>query len=293
MAIDNSNGLDDTNVIINGLHVSGKSDSNVQGVGITIGNTPIIPRVVCERFPEIIHFVVDFSIGLKTLDQNSFAKCSKLNYVNVFQNQITSIDYRTFSNNLLVKKICLSHFTVSTLPVDLFSNNTMLEHVEISEMNNLVDLPADIFKNSVNLVVFRIIKTKINVWRPEWTKNLPKVSQISIYLNPNVQEVPLNAINSPNLNFVYIDQNNMKYINSHSVGNVTSLQSLHIMNQPVEGIDFELIDKAKSLTTLMAENVTCINQNFYNFDKNRDAYMKILKPCFDGYDKRSLSKFET
>jgi hypothetical protein len=291
MAIDNPDGLDNTNVKINGAHLAGYSDSNIRSLEITIGKTPIIPRVVCERFPGIWYFIINDNIGLKKLDQNSFAKCTQLYYLYVYKNQISSIDSRTFFNNLSVKRICLSHFTVSTLPVDLFSKNTLLDFVEIGEMNNLIDLPANIFKNLINLVYLRIFKAKIKVWRPEWTKNLPNALQISIFSSFTVPEVPLNAINSPNLKFLFIDQNNMKFIDSRSVGNVTSLQSLHIMNQPVEGIDFELIDNAKSLTTLMAENMACINQNFYNFDKNRDAYMKILKPCFDGYDKRSLSKF--
>lgn len=114
--IHNPNGHNDfTNV--EGEHLEGFGNSDVQRLYITYQNTSNIPSIICEQFPNILDLIIGSS-HVRTLDDGSFAGCGQLEFLMVSGNLIQSLPQNIFTQN--------SHLQVTILDdnrIEQISNN--------------------------------------------------------------------------------------------------------------------------------------------------------------------------
>lgn len=83
---------------INGTHLQGRSDADVNTVMIFDGETANIPSIFCSQFPNLQRFDLGIAF-INTLSGDPFAQCSELNFVNLWQNYITEVPEDIFANN--------------------------------------------------------------------------------------------------------------------------------------------------------------------------------------------------
>lgn len=289
LTIQNSGGLDNFSTI-SGTHLSGYTNNHVNYIQADEGNTPIFPQIICRQFPNTIRIDIVINIGLYQLTELSFANCFNLDLVRFDNNYITEIAPATFRNNVKLYWFDLRKSRITTLPEDLFSNARYLEYIEIGNAPTLSDLPANIFKDLNRLKWLRLYSNRLTIWRPEWIQNLANIEHVHIYRNYHIPEVPRNAINTKNLVSLYIDVNYLRVLDYFSFNDVSSAVHIHIGGQPIDAIDFNFIDGAKSVRQILLENANCYNGNIYNIELNRTEYYKLLEPCFLAFDKRVLGK---
>jgi BspA type Leucine rich repeat region (6 copies) len=286
----NPQGLDG-DVQISGTHLDGRTNNDVREVIIVSGTTPIIPSALCQRFRFVDFFVAASNNGITRLTDGAFRDCSQLKDVHIRFNSINEIHPQTFQNNGLVSRVLFLDFTITALPEALFAPLPLLLTLEIAYFPSLVDLPANIFQNNRQLTVLKIAHNRLNIWRPEWTRDLTQLTLFSFWRNQNITSIPRNAVNAHGLQTLYIDWNSYEEIDFFMFNNIRLVTSLHLGDTPIRAIDFNLIDLAVSINRLLVVNCACINRDFDNFQQNRAAFMAELEPCFNAFDMRTLSEF--
>lgn len=287
LTMENSGGFDNFSSI-SGEHLSGYSDWSVLDIRADSGNSPIFPQIICRQFTEIIYIVIIRNIGLQRLTEHSFAHCLHLKWLELRNNFVTEVTPETLKNNVGISKFYLINTRVTTLPEDLFSNTRFLDFIDISNNPTLNDLPANIFKDLNRITWLYLNHNRLNIWRPEWTQKSSNLITLSIYQNYHIPEIPRNVINSKDLINLWIGVNYYRSIDYFSFNDIGSVTQIHINDQPLDAIDFNFIDQAKSLQRLYMTNANCLSHDFRDFHVNRTEYLRLLEPCFVAFDKRIL-----
>ena len=96
LSISNPNGIEFDEV--EGTHLTGLSNEDVELVNAYSGNSRIIPSVICRQFPNVYHLTV-MSINVEELTPAAFAECRNLVDVFLVFNQITSVPANTFAHS--------------------------------------------------------------------------------------------------------------------------------------------------------------------------------------------------
>lgn len=288
LTLENSDGLDNFSSI-SGYHIDGRTDSDVISVHFEVGNSPIIPQIICQQFPEIVYIIIrEDNFGLQRLTELSFASCVNLFWVEIRNNYITEVTPGTLINNVDLYGFVLIGSRITTLPEDLFANTPNIEYLDVSLAPTLTDLPVNIFKDLENLQTLYLDNNRLNIWRPEWTQNLPKLVMLGLNQNYLIPEIPRNAVNSKDLLFLWIDTNLIRSIDYFMFNNISVADDIHLHDQPIDAIDFNFIDGLKAVQHFNLENLNCVNENFFEFTANREEFIELIEPCFVAFDKKIL-----
>jgi Leucine rich repeat len=77
-----------------------------------------------------------------------------------------------------------------------------------------------------------------------------------------------------------LNGNDITQIMFNAFGSMPRLQQLSVQNNRVFRIERQVLDQATSLDAAEFAGNGCIDENFYDFSGNRDAYMARLAGCF-------------
>lgn len=289
LTIENSQGLDNFSSI-SGSHLEGYSDSQVVEVRIDSANSTIFPQIICQQFSNIAFVIIDKDINLQHITELSFASCHNLFWLEFRRNSITEVRPETLKNNVKLHRFMLIDSRITTLPENLFSTTRYLNYISISVTPTLTDLPANIFMNLNEITWFYLNDNRLELWRPEWTQGFTKLIFMGIYRNFHIKEVPRNAINSDNFLYLSIETNSIDTLDYFSFNNVSLVEELYLHDQPINAIDFNIIDGAKGLREVILIDANCVSWNFWDFGTNREENLEMLEPCFEAFDRRVLSK---
>lgn len=182
---------------------------------------------------------------------------------------------------------------MSTLPEQLFGSLTILDWLAISHSEFLTDLPSNIFENNTKLTILDLSCNVVNIWRSEWAQNLTNLRDFRAGTNFFIPKIPRNSLNARNLIDLEISFNQIYELNFFMFNDLNSLRNFDISYTLIDAIDYNLIDRATNLRVLLASNCNCVNRDFRIFHLNREAFMKVLEPCFINFDKRILSEFNS
>ncbi|CAG9811906.1 unnamed protein product [Chironomus riparius] len=128
--IHNPNGHNDfTNV--DGEHLEGFGNADVERLYITYQNTTNIPSIICEQFPNILDLIIGSS-HIRSLDDGSFAGCSRLEFLMVSGNEIQSLPQNIFSQNSNLEVAILDDNRIEQISNDVFAG-TRLSYIDLGK----------------------------------------------------------------------------------------------------------------------------------------------------------------
>jgi len=137
MSIGNPNGIEFDG--IEGTHLSGMSDVDVEVVYAYSGNTKIVPSIICHQFPNI-HQLTLMGLSIEAITQTAFADCHNLIEIYLISNKITSVPANTFINSPRLKHIELSKNKISIIDENSFTGTVLelivLDNNEITSTNS-------------------------------------------------------------------------------------------------------------------------------------------------------------
>lgn len=288
LSIDNPNGFDGFSEI-SGTHLIGRTNADVRSVRLVSGTTTIIPRVLCDLFSSLAFIDAVWMLGLQSLTENAFNNCLGLIAFFVFSNpQITQIHPDFLRTNVNLNAVELHQLRVTSLPEELFSATNMT-WIEITLNPSLTDLPVNLFRTTPFMRELDLSDNGLTIWRPEWTQSMTQLSIFSINGN-SLATIPRNALNTNSLSEIFIAKNQLQVLDYFMFNDISNARRFWMNDNPIEAIDFNLLDRATNLALLDCENLQCINRYFGNFYGNREANMMELEPCFAAFDKRRLGR---
>jgi Leucine-rich repeat (LRR) protein len=126
---------------LEGTHLQGRTDNDVNTVTAFSQNSPIIPEVLCRQFPNLIRIQFAFS-GVEDLTPGAFVHCSNLQELSLTMNEV-----REIRDNV-------------------FASASNLRHFEI-EFNGLVTIHPQSFAGS-SLEVLDLAFNEIAEFNPAW-----------------------------------------------------------------------------------------------------------------------------
>lgn len=284
MTINNPNGFDSFTEI-SGEHVSGWTDTSVSDVIITSGVTPIIPQVICQKFPQLSRFnAANFPVGIQMLSETSFSGCASLQSVRL-HGEITSIHPSVFVNNLSLRHIELGLVLMTLIPREILGLRAEFFSIAAPLLNNL---PADFFSNARNLQFVELLATGLQEFKQEWFQNRELVS-LRLSGSAGITSIPPNSLNANILVELRFDGTNIRQLEISSLGLVQFVELLDLTDTPIEALDFNIIDRS-SVRVFRGTGMRCASFSTEDFSENRQQFLNLLEPCFATFDARVLSK---
>lgn len=271
--------------LIGGNHLSGKTHNDVTILRVTAGQSKIIPRLICESFKNLREFYIHVDIGIVNLTENAMRSCVELLTCEVRYNPVVEIHPNFLRYNVKLTKVKMTNYSLSTYPEQLFSTTTKITWLDLCCSMSVTDLPAKIFDNLSSLTYLYLHDNRLSVWRQEWTQKLTNLNILWLHNNQNIAEVPRNGITSNSNGFLMLFNNKIQILDFFMIKDI---QSLRVYSNPLESIDFNLVERMTSLNRFDLRQTSCANRDFTDFQLNREAYMLELEPCFEAFDRRIL-----
>lgn len=280
LKIFNPNGLNNF-TDINGTHVPGKCDDDVQIVSVFIvSTTPIIPSIICEKFKNVKRLSFSFG-GLVQIDENSLKKCRNLTNFQISNNDIEDrLDENAFIENFDLLELYMETH-LPALPENIFRNQEKLE-ILVLRYNEFTDLPQNVFKTLKSLKVLNLDSNLLTTLRAEWFEPLEKLEVLSFAYN-QLEELPANIFSSlTNLKAIALLENKFKVIHSDWFGILPNLESILLQKNQIFAIDEKLLDSTGVNDIAMLRNV-CADKNVVDNSDTKGLIRAVLRQCFDNY----------
>ncbi|KAG5669550.1 hypothetical protein PVAND_017437 [Polypedilum vanderplanki] len=201
----NPNGRDDFNTVEGDFPI-GVTAENITFIGMLQQQTPIIPSILCDFFPNIQDFISAMS-GLNHLMSSSIKNCRNLFYfailneeireipedffavhnglfgVTFIMNDIEEIPTRLFANTPRLEEIIFSNNRIRNLHPGTFDNLPMLYLLYI-ENNFITTINSNSFGSSINIEIFSFYSNEITAIDPNWFDTQRKLNQL--FLEGNI-----------------------------------------------------------------------------------------------------------
>lgn len=284
--IQNPNGADDLPITSYSDHLDYYEDEHVRMLNIVAGTSPIMPKVFCVQFFNLV--VVEFlaNVQMTTINAESFAGCTKMKELFIRSNPIEVLPSSTLNKNIL-KIFHLSDTQLTSLPASLFANQA-LQDVIIADNKLLSDIPGSFLSSNQQVKTINLSNNLLTTWHVEWFNSLVNLNKLIIDGNDLVV-IPQSAFTSPLLAHLSFNSCGIRRLESASFTSLNSLTDLFIADNQITAIDEEIFNQALSLTRLNATKNLCIDANFDNFDRNVD--LVEFQTCFNGFSTLDVCEF--
>jgi len=284
LTISNPNGLDNF-VGVNGTHSGSYTDNDVKNITIYVSSNSVstnIPSILCEKFKNVATISYN-RIGIKRIGVNSFKSCSKVQRINLENNEISEIHEQAFAGNSELQFLEFSGNKMTTLTENLLVNQTKLQSLDFCS-NLISDLPENIFKNLQNLKSLSLCWNQITKLKHGWFKMLVNLQTLNLGTN-NIAELPQDIFKPlTSTSNILLSNNNLKAIHCESFGVQPKLTTINLYGNAIFAFDEQFIDDTGLISIFMTDNV-CISKNIYDSTQARDAMRTDLKKCFENYQK--------
>lgn len=287
LLIVNPDGLNNFDTVI-GMHVPPLTDDDVQAVLIRPGsNSTNIPSILCQQYRNLRHIAIS-SIGIQRIDDFSFENCPSLTFLDLFNNQITTVHENAFLRNTQLQTLYLYNNPITTLPENLFQSQSGLVTLWLMQ-NRIADLPPNIFRPLQNLNELDIRTNQIRNLRPEWFANLPRLTNL-VLTNNFIADLPSNVFTPlSSLTWFTIQNNDLTIVHGNSFENLPILRSINLSGNRIDAIDENLIDFT-GVSFLSTIGNICSSRSITDNSITRAVMRAELSVCIRNYNALFPSK---
>ncbi|KAG5666389.1 hypothetical protein PVAND_014418 [Polypedilum vanderplanki] len=149
LTLRNPNGIEFPS--IEGTHLPGFDDSDVQVVSGYMQDSPIVPSVLCRQFSNL-EVIVMAGGNIRDLTPAAFENCSNLRQILLQGNQLTSIPANIFSNSNNLEILDFGSNQINEIDNNAFTG-TSIQFMELS-YNNLTEVNAAWFTPIASSLIF-------------------------------------------------------------------------------------------------------------------------------------------
>jgi Leucine-rich repeat (LRR) protein len=207
-----------------------------------------LPIDIVDAFPNIRKLSFDRT-NLKAVSKKNFHGLSKLGYLNINRNQISSIDEDTFDDLESIFWIHLDDNKLTTLPPKVFSKLATLDTLYLNG-NQLTALDAGTFKNNHKLAILIMDNNKFTTFAPDMFSSQILMRQIWLHNNE------ISSLNSDwfktcaSLIDVSFSDNKITEIPLDLFTGLTSFRRVSFSRNPITSIDFKLFETNKEINDI-------------------------------------------
>lgn len=198
---------------IEGLHMDGKTDNDVEFIEAHDSVIHKIPNIIFQKYVKLNRF--DFqNVQLATLDESSFRGAVNLKFINLNFNKITKIPDRVFQFCSKIEQIFMQSNNINSIDLNAFDGLTNKLTILNLNNNKIEGIQYEHFRPLTNLKELYLYNNVINVIHPETFKSLSK------------------------LVFLYIHNNQLSYVHSDVLKPLVSLKTLYARENKCINKDF-------------------------------------------------------
>lgn len=282
----------------------GVLNANVGLVQATGQNSRIIPRIICDQYPNL-HSVSFVNSGVQRLTSGAFENCENLESLNLDYNQISTVPAGIFNNNPRLREIVFMANRIHTIADNAFTgtalstlylgnnrlttiNRGMFNGIEGSlenlhlYLNNLRNLPENSFDGLQNLQILDLgINTQIrlpaNVFQTLRNLSILYLDSVGIEtLNPSW------FASLESLRELDIYRNNIRVLPEGVFANLISLLTLLINLNPIESLNSNIFgDNLRNISFINAVGcrISAIDQRIIDDSDNLDILYLYDNVC--------------
>lgn len=142
-------GLNMTSLDKHFLPIPNHSVTDIDAVRIEKSKVEVLTGDICKTMPFIKVFG-GASIGLRSIEENAFKECTKLERILLQGNFLSTLSSQIFHWNPELTEVRLWKNELTEIDENLFENNKKLTEIDLSE--NLLDaMPMNLFQNTKKL----------------------------------------------------------------------------------------------------------------------------------------------
>ena len=265
---------------IDGAHLGGMTNEDVRRIISNNGSTTNVPSIICETFKNATRIELR-SIGIQSIDENSFRNCKKLEYLDLDANKIEKMDEALFIENLELNELSLLYNQLTTLPANVLKNQRKLLRLGLS-VNKISDLPENVFDSLENLDFMGLYGNQIKSLRVGWFEKLEKLTRLNLDSN-QIEELPEGVFRSlKKLEKISLDRNDLRIIHADSFGISPNLNEVSLDNNQIYAIDERFIDNT-GVQRLNMQNNECRRFDIFDDSPSRELLRNQLQRCFESY----------
>lgn len=186
LAISNPDGRDNFERI-NGTHVGNLTDQDVVRVVNAYGDTPIIPQIICQQFPNLLELQFH-NASIRNLTEAAFRNCHNLRRLILVRNTIVNIPGDIFNGSRKLEEVQLHENSIQIIHNETFHILSYLKILYLSG-NQGINLPSDLFVRSSNLETLFLDWCGIHELNPVWFKSLRNLKSLRLQDN-FIKEIP-------------------------------------------------------------------------------------------------------
>uniref|UniRef100_A0A671PPH9 Leucine-rich repeats and transmembrane domains 2b n=1 Tax=Sinocyclocheilus anshuiensis TaxID=1608454 RepID=A0A671PPH9_9TELE len=186
---------------------------------------------ILEQLPFDTSYLNLSNNNFTTVEPGSFSNFSGLLYLDLSRNLLSSINAGCFSNLSRLLHLDLSRNLLSSVFSSSFSHLNNLEVLDLSE-NLLVRLPVNLFSDLGSLTELALRDNRLKELNPDQFKGLTEIRRLDLSLN-SLSSVPTHLLDGlQNLVWLSLMGNRLRTLQQTSLEPATALQHLLLEGNP-------------------------------------------------------------
>ena len=187
---------------------------------------------------------------IRYLDHDVFQLSSNLQYLDVSNNQLSTLPLTIFSAPKLVH-LSLANNSISSLPTEIFANQENLQHLDVSgNLLSSTEIKPALFQHLSNLTELDLSGNQIGKLRKKTFWNLTKLETLKISRN-KLQKLPNKLFqNQANLGTLFLSKNLLTRVSNEALQGAQQLSQLLLDNNLIEELEDQVFTNLSSVTVL-------------------------------------------
>lgn len=219
---------------IPGTHMTDMTDNDITVLDAMRQDSLNIPSIICRQFPNLVDLYIDES-HVEFINEDAFEYCTRLEWLDLYGNEILSVPDFTFSHSPRLKTIYLLHNFINHIGPNAFvgTNITMLD----LDVNHLTQLDRRWLQSVGNsLQVLYITHNQLTTIAENTFEGLTRLNSLNLGGN-QIRTLPPRIFDSlTNLEYLWLHENRISEINPQWFENLSRLFFLTLFNNTIEDI---------------------------------------------------------
>lgn len=295
--------MEDSQLEIQGNHLSGYSDEDVKVVTIRLSVIHYFKSAILDKFKSLEELNT-FDIEMFEINPSAFSSCSELQLIYIEDEDLSTLPSQVFENCLKLREVTIRNQLVS-IPSDAFikaqnielldlsinrlevfpvlSGLIRLEHLNLAE-NNLRIFPADSLQDLRGLKKLELRENYFS------TSDLPELffKNLTILEHLDLSKNSLNSLkfewflDLKNLTILEIADNNIDALNMKIFTPLTNIRVLYLDHNNIIELHASAIshDNLKILS-LNNNFINKIERNFFDFMPKLEYFAALENKCIN------------